>query len=180
MARFVALLRGINVGRAKRIPMAELRALIESLGFSGARTLLNSGNVVFDGTRGTPAGHATRIAKAIASRFGFDVVVVVKSAADMAAIEAGNELGAIAKDPARLLVAFAQEPRSAADLAPVAALVQAPERLHLGKHAAYLWCANGILTSKAGVALLGGPRSVVTTRNWATLLKISAMLEEDG
>src|SRR5262245_54107358 len=50
----IALLRGINVGRAKRISMAELKALFEALGFRNVRTLLNSGNVVFDPGRNSP------------------------------------------------------------------------------------------------------------------------------
>ncbi len=57
--RFVALLRGINVGTAKRVSMTELRAVVESLGFRNAKTLLNSGNVVFTGedARATDVGH---------------------------------------------------------------------------------------------------------------------------
>ena len=53
-----------------------------------------------------------------------------------------------------------------------------PERLHLGEHAVYLWCHNGILQSKAGSALLGKLGQAATTRNWATVLKIRAMLGE--
>ena len=58
MKRHIALLRGINVGTAKRIAMAELRAAMESLGYGNVKTLLNSGNAVFDAPAGTPAAHA--------------------------------------------------------------------------------------------------------------------------
>ncbi len=64
------------------------------------------------------------------------------------------------------------------ELAPIAALVKAPERIHLGENAVYLWCANGILESKAANALLGKVGRVATTRNWATVLKLHAMLHE--
>ena len=64
MPTFVALLRGVNVGKAKRVPMAELRALLSGLGYTGVATLLNSGNAVFHAPRGTPAKHSADIAAA--------------------------------------------------------------------------------------------------------------------
>src|ERR1043165_9069038 len=60
MPRYVALFRGINVGKAKRIAMADLRALLVELGYSRVATLLNSGNVVFSGDGRTAAQHAER------------------------------------------------------------------------------------------------------------------------
>ena len=66
MSTYVALLRGINVGKAKRIAMADLRALLEDLGHTDVVTLLNSGNVVFRSGRKIPAKIAAEIAAAIA------------------------------------------------------------------------------------------------------------------
>lgn len=100
MPTFVALLRGINVGKARRVPMAELRALLGALGYRDATTLLNSGNAVFAAATGTPARLAADVAAAVASRFPFDVPVVVKSGDELAAIVAGNALAAKASDPA--------------------------------------------------------------------------------
>jgi uncharacterized protein (DUF1697 family) len=54
------------------------------------------------------------------------------------------------------------------------------ERLHVGKYAAYLWCANGILESKVVEALLRGLAGTGTTRNWATVSKIHALMSADG
>lgn len=116
MARFVALFRGINVGRAKRVAMADLRALLESLGYSGVGTLLNSGNAVFDGTGETQATHAQRIQAAVASELGVDALVIVKSAKDIAAVVAGNKLVATATDPSRLLVAVTNDSKPLAAL----------------------------------------------------------------
>lgn len=61
----VALLRGINVGRAKRVPMADLRKLIEALGFSNVRSILNSGNAIFEAARPAPEKVASEIERAI-------------------------------------------------------------------------------------------------------------------
>lgn len=172
MTAFVALLRGINVGKAKRIPMAELRALLSALGYLDVATLLNSGNAVFRSAGGSPAQHAEAIAGAIAGRLQLDVAVIVKSAAELASIVAENALAAAATDPSRLLVAFVQRREALASLAPIGSLAVAPDRFVVGRHAAYLHCPEGILRSKAGEALLGKAGKAVTTRNWATVLKL--------
>ena len=94
----------------------------------------------------------------------------------MAAIVADNELGTVATDPSRLLVAMTNDNKA---LKPVEALADASwgdDRIHVGKHAAYLWCANGILESKALEALLKGLKGAGTTRNWATVNKIHALM----
>lgn len=129
-------------------------------------------NAIFDAPRSTPAKHASAIAAAIAGRLAIDVPVVVKSARELAAIVSGNPLARRAEDHARLLVAFTQEARSLRDLAAIGALVVPPERFVLGRHAAYLLCAGGILQSKAGEALLGKAGKAATTRNWATTLRL--------
>lgn len=180
MARFVALLRGINVGKAKRIPMAELRALLERLGHDEVATLLNSGNAVFEADGGSTAAHARRISSAIRAEFGFEVPVIVKSAAELRAIVAEDPLHAPPAEHARVLAIFAQDARALESVGALEPLVAAPERFELGSRAGYLWCARGILESKAGAALLGKLGQSVTTRNWATVLKLEALLERGG
>lgn len=183
MPRFVALLRGVNVGGNKRVPMAELRVALEALGYTNVRTLLNSGNAVFDSTIRLSATHESRINAAILEAMQIDVPVIVKSAKEYAAIESENSLAAAAAtgtDPSRLFVAFARDASALNGLAPILGLIQAPEQFRIGKEAAYLWCPEGISQSKAGEALLGKLGKAVTTRNWATALKISAMLREDA
>ena len=156
MPRFVVLLRGVNVGKAKRVPMAEFRTLLSQLGYTGVATLLNSGNAVFTATSGTPAGHAADIASAIA----------------------GNPIKAEAAEHSRLLVAFTQDSKLISGLTAVEALVVPPEQFWVGKNAAYLLCAKGILESEAGAALLGKAGKSATTRNWATALKLQALASE--
>ena len=175
MKRHIALLRGINVGKAKRIAMADLRALMEGLGYAGVRTLLNSGNAVFDARGGTPATHAAKLRAAILQHAGVDCEVIVKTAADIAAALAEHPLRAHADDDAKLLVMFTQEPASLALLAPLQEDDWAPEAFALGEHAAWLWCANGIIESRVGktVGKLLGQRG--TGRNWATLVKLDAL-----
>src|SRR5262245_50141910 len=110
MARFAALLRGINVGRAKRVAMSDLRELLGEIGFNDARTLLNSGNVVFVAKSGAAKTHADAIRAAVAAKLGVDAHVVVKSKSEVHAALDSNPLGKIATDDSRLLLVFAQSP----------------------------------------------------------------------
>jgi uncharacterized protein (DUF1697 family) len=175
--RFVALLRGINVGRAKRVPMAELRELMLALGYSDVCTLLNSGNVVFSAKGGSAVDHAARIHSAVAGNLGVSAQVVTVGASDFAAVVAENPLHDVATDPARLLVAFTQAPAALAALAGLATASGSPDRLAVGSRAAYLWCGDGILRSKLAQSVNRRLGELVTTRNWATVEKIGALLD---
>lgn len=177
MSRFVALFRGINVGKAKRIAMADLRALLGRMGYTEVQTLLNSGNAIFASTATSASRHAKAIREAVASELGVDALVIVKSAQDIANVVAGNALGTVASDPSRLLVALTQEANALQTLAALGACNWGNESLHLAPHAAYVWCADGILQSPAAAALLKGLAEQGTTRNWATVEKIHALLQ---
>ncbi len=178
MPTFVALLRGVNVGKSKRVPMAELRTLLSGLGYTNVATLLNSGNAVFCAPVGTPAKHAAAIAAAISTRLHVEVPVIVKSAGELTAIISENPIKAGAEEHSRFLVAFAPDAKALSGLKAIEPLVVTPERFSVGKNAAYLFCAMGILESKAGAALLGKAGKSATTRNWATVLRLKALVSE--
>jgi uncharacterized protein (DUF1697 family) len=180
MKRHIALLRGINVGKAKRVAMADLRALMEGLGFSGVRTLLNSGNAVFDAKGGTPAAHAKRLRAAIVEKTGVDCEVVVKTAADLAAAIAEHPLRRHAEDDARMLVMFTQDASALALLKALEDGDWAPEAFAVGQHAAWLWCANGIIESRISRAATRVLNERGTARNWATVEKLQAMVASDA
>jgi uncharacterized protein (DUF1697 family) len=173
--RKVALIRGINVGRAKRVAMADLRALIADFGYRDVRTLLNSGNVVFTAPRTTPGAAADRIEAALAARLGVSARVTVLRAADLAAAVTDNPLLDVAADPTRLLVAVLREPADRAKLTPLTKHDWTPEAVAVGKRVAYLWCAEGILTSGLAQAVNRALGDAVTARNWATVLKLHAL-----
>lgn len=176
MAECIALLRGINVGRAKRVPMAELRDLLESLGCSGVRTLLNTGNAVFQSPGGSGRELAASIEKAIQSRFGFPVPVLVHTAREFNAIIADNPLPDATRDPSRFLVAFVSSKAELAKAMPLLKESWSPEKFAIGGKAAYLWCAAGIRESRLLQAFGKVTQASITTRNWATVLKIQAVL----
>lgn len=176
-AQYVALLRGINVGRAKRVAMGDLRAMVEGLGYGGVRTLLNSGNVVFTAPAAAAGRVAARIEEAMATTLGVTARVTVFTAAELEQVVAGNPLLDIAGDPSRFLVAFLNDPADRAKLDPLLTHDWAPDVLAVGHRAAYLWCAGGILESRLAQAVGRVLASAVTTRNWATVLKLNALAQ---
>ena len=179
-SRHIALIRGINVGRAKRVAMADLRALVESLGYADVRTLLNSGNVVFTAPGRGKVKAAPLIEAALAAQLGVSARVTVISATELAAAVAENPLLEIANDPARLLVTVLTNP---ADRTRLEALTQqdwAPDALALGTRVAYLWCATGILESKLAAAVNRALGENATARNWATMRKLLALAEQQS
>lgn len=175
MARFVVLLRGVNVGKGKRVPMAALKTLLERLGYTDVKTLLNSGNAAFS-SQGLPATQlAAAIGAAIQEHLQVTTPTIVKSAAELSAIVRANPMVPPVAEHSRFLVAFAPDAQALQALRTVESLLQAPERFVISDLAAFLHCPSGLHQSKAGAALLGKADKGVTTRNWATVLKLEAL-----
>ncbi|MHB8576604.1 MAG: DUF1697 domain-containing protein [Dehalococcoidia bacterium] len=173
VVRSVALLRGINVGRAKRVGMAQLRALLQALGYTDVSTLLQSGNAIFTSTPGATGSAVADIEAAIVREFGFDVSVVVRTRAELAAAVAANPLLDIASDPSRHLVGFFGGSPDVAGLTALAGMDFGADQVRVIGREVYLWCPAGVLDSPfskvAWEKLLGVP---VTMRNWNTVTKL--------
>jgi len=175
MATYIALLRGINVGKNKRIAMSGLRELLTDLGYADVRTLLQSGNAVFTSTRRSGDAVAAEIEQAITADLGMDVPVVVRTAKELTSAVQANPLAADDRDPSRLLVLFlSSAPRNAAVPTPAD---MGSEEWHVGEREVYLWCPDGVL--KSALAPLFTDRQlgvVVTARNWRTVCKLAEMV----
>lgn len=178
--RQIALLRGINVGRAKRIAMADLRKVLADLGFGGVRTLLNSGNVVFDCAARDAALSATRIEEALVLKLGVGSRVTVLDAHQLDEVVQDNGLRDMATDPSRLLVAILSNPADRHRLEPLCHQPWQPEAFALGRWSAYLWCPDGVLASRAAAAMGNLLGDAVTTRNWSTITKLHALASDAG
>lgn len=177
--RQVAVLRGVNVGRAKRVAMAELREVFESLGYQDVRTLLNSGNLAFTSTRAVSPAAAARIERAITAQLLVITRVTLLEAEELGVIIAENSLFQKTRNPSHLLVAILADPADRPKLRSLLAQDWNDEAIAVGTHAAYLWCPGGIHTSalwKAAGRLLGDG---ITTRNWTTIMKLYT-LATDG
>jgi uncharacterized protein (DUF1697 family) len=176
VTRAVALLRGINVGKAKRIAMADLRAVITGLGYGDVRTLLNSGNAVFDVPAKLRGDHAARIRAAIATSLTVTCDVYVITAAELDRVVEENALTAHTGEPSRFLVSFFHADTALAPLRALAKEPWSPEAMHVGSRAVYQYCANGILESAVGKAVSKALGAKCTARNWSTVMKLHAMV----
>ncbi len=175
----VALLRGINVGKAKRLAMADLRALVESLGYGDVRTLLNSGNVVFTAPAKRGGDAAARIESALEKRLGVASRTIVLTAKEVAEIVGRNPLAKVASNPSRLLIMVLSDTAARERVGPLAGRRWTPEAMALGTRAAYLWCPNGSINSPLLTAVNRVVGEAGTVRNFATMTKLAALCGED-
>jgi uncharacterized protein (DUF1697 family) len=178
MPRLVALLRGVNLGGKRRVAMADLRALLEELGYEDVRTHLQSGNAVLT-TGDAAAKVAEDVQAAIAERLGLDVVVTVRTAAQMARIVEADRLGDVADDPAKRMVIFLPKRPSRRAVAAIEAMDFGDERAEAAGGEVYAWCPGGIGRS-ALMAALGDPKLTPggTARNWRTVTRLAEMAAE--
>ncbi len=175
--RRVALLRGVNVGRAKRVAMADLRRVMEGLGYTDVRTLLNSGNVVFTVPSGHARDEAIRIEQTIETTLDVVTRVTVLTGKDVAAAVRGNPFAAVADDASHLLVLASPDATALAALKPLLKEPWEPERIALGPRVAYLWCARGVAKSRLWSTVNRALGGACTARNMATMVKLLALLE---
>jgi uncharacterized protein (DUF1697 family) len=178
MGECIALIRGINVGRANRVAMADLREMMVDLGYSNVRTLLNSGNVLFQSKRPNVVKIAASIEAAIHAACGFSAAVTVVTAQELDLIVDENPLLQLVDDHARHLVAFVTHSKHLAALHPMLKQSWTPDALGITGRVAYLWCATGILESKLLQAFSRKAGATITTRNWATVLKLQAAAKQ--
>jgi uncharacterized protein (DUF1697 family) len=159
--------------------MSDLRSIMGALGFSDVVTLLNSGNVVFSGCDVRKEDAAALIAASVADKLGVGVQVTVLGGSDLARAVSCNPFLDQVQDPSRLLVAFLAEQSDMIQLTPLAERDWGSERLALGEREAYLFCPGGVAHSPL-VRYLGEVLSDrVTSRNWRTVLRLKAILDED-
>ena len=176
MARFIGLLRGINVGGSNKVPMAELRALCEGLGWRDVETYIQSGNVLF-GATDSPGRLEAQLEEALEKRFGFAPAVMVRTnEAWKACADANPFPEESAAEPNRVLMGVSKRPPAKGAAAELQAKASAGERVAEAGGALWFHYPAGAGTSKLTPALIdriaGSP---VTARNWRTVLKLQEM-----
>ena len=173
----VLMLRGINLGPTRRVPMAELRALFGEAGYEDVRTYVQSGNIVL-GSDATPAELEREAAALISERFGFDVPVVARTRRELAAVVKRNPLGDVANNPKRYQVSFLSAKPAADVVKALQAAAVGDERVVAHGREIYAWHPDGVARSKLWNALAGkglGPGVVATARNWTTVKMLLEM-----
>jgi uncharacterized protein (DUF1697 family) len=178
--RYVAMLRGINLGPNRRVPMAELRALLTEAGYEGVRTYVQSGNIVLSSEQKS-ADLEQEIGELISQRFGFDVPVVVRTRDELAAVVAADPLGEVADNHKRYQVSFLTDPLSEEMAERVRELAVEPEAVVIGGREVYAWHPAGVARSKLWNGLAGkGLGVTATARNWTTVTTLLEMADEEA
>ncbi|MEN8652624.1 DUF1697 domain-containing protein [Streptomyces sp. 21So2-11] len=185
---YAALLRGINVSGHRKVPMAELRALMTDLGHANVSTYLQSGNAVFtseadeaDDADDAEDVLAAGLGRAVEAHFGFTVDILVRSAAYLSAVADACPFPAAELEGKQLHVTYCSEPLTPERFARIDPAAYLPEEFRLGDRALYLYAPNGLGRSKLGEALarpalLKGV--IATSRNWNTVVKLAEMTRD--
>jgi uncharacterized protein (DUF1697 family) len=176
MSIYVAMLRGINVGRGKVVKMERLRTSLGSLGFSEVRTYVQSGNVVFESKQKADAELSKKIEAKIQRDFGFAVPVVLKTSKEIEQVVRDNPLvKEKGIDHSKLHVTFLSAAPLAAAVKTLEPLATSRERFRVLNREVYLYCPDGYGISKLNNTMIEKKLSLVaTTRNWRT---VNALLE---
>jgi uncharacterized protein (DUF1697 family) len=167
MGAFVALLRAVNVGGTGKLPMSDLKAICEELGFGAVRTYIASGNVVFT-SRKSEAAVKSALEKRLAACAGKPVGVLVRSAAEMAQVASDNPFPKAA--PNRTMAIFLDRAPPADTLSNVRG--RKDEEIKLGRREIYVHYGEGMAKSKLVIpaAKLGTARNINTV---VTLAKMA-------
>ena len=176
--RWVALIRGINVGASRKLPMAELREECVKLGWADVATYIQSGNLVFSAP-GTARELETRLEQAISEHFGLDVPVIVRKGFDWARYTQTPFPEAACAEPNRLMLMLSKKPPAADAASAIQERARDGERVALAGDAVWIHYPAGSGTSRLSPSLLdrliGSP---ATSRNCRTILKLAEMAAE--
>ena len=172
--KYIALLKGINIGRSKRIKMADLVKTLESLGFKNVKTYLQSGNVIFEHDSSDIAEIEESIERKISETFSFSVDVIIRTKDELENIVNGNP--------------FISEPDIELDKLHVTFLSDIPDqkavlKLDINKaenekfeiigREVYIYCPNGYARTKLKNDMFERKlNTTATTRNWKTTKKL--------
>ena len=174
----IVLLRGINLGPSNRVAMPALRELLSGAGMRDVRTYVQSGNVVLD-SDASDDELARECEALIATEFGLDIPVVVRTRDELAKVVARDPLGDVATDPKRYLVSFLSSALEPATIEKLTALPAPEERFVAVGRELYGWHPAGVARSKLWGRLAGkGLGVTATARNWTTVTTLLAMADE--
>jgi uncharacterized protein (DUF1697 family) len=174
MFTYFAMLRGINVGGAKKVRMDELRVCCESLGFKNVRTYIQSGNVIFEHQQADTSELAEKIRRGIRNNFGFGVTVVIRTKEEMLRVIKNTPFTRQEEDRAH--VTFLSVKPGSIPATEIEKVRDRAEKVSFSGREVYLYCPNGYGKTKLSNSFFEKQLKVsATTRNWRTIVALSAM-----
>lgn len=177
--RYLALLKGVNLGKSRQVGMSDLSRCLGEVGLEKAQTYLRSGNAVFESEESDVAVVRDLVESTITAEFGFEVPVILVTAAELARTVKANPYAEAAEaDPTKVHVMFLSGSPSQAALEAIDIVEFAPEEFSIGSGVAYLYLPDGMGRSKLAEALAKAASGAVgTTRNWRTVSRLMEMVE---
>lgn len=179
MAKYISILRGINVGTGRKVPMADLKKLCETLGLKNVQNYIQSGNLVFELPNPEPIPDLeTRLQKAFSEAFGFEIPVLIRTTEEWAASIVQNPyLKEENVDIDRLHLTCLKEMPSPELLDKIKAFQYLPDRYEILGRDVFIFCAAGYGTSKLVNSFFESKlKTPATTRNWKTVMKLNEMV----
>lgn len=182
MTRYVAFLRGINVGGKKPIKMKELAAVISAAGFKNVRTYIASGNVIFENSAKDPRRIAKNLENELLKSFGHEIKVIVRTIDELKAIIKRNPFKKEKPSADEMLfVTFLASPSATKPKLPLKSATEKMEVIAFTDSAAF------IVAHRKKTGWFGFPHTFAekqfgvptTTRNWTTVVKIVAVAERE-
>jgi uncharacterized protein (DUF1697 family) len=175
--RYVALLRGINVGGHAKLSMTHLRELLQSLGYTDVMTYLQSGNALFTSPRDDPTELAREIEDQISRDLGLGIKVLIRTREELATVVDGNPFPNATMSPTRHHVSFLSAPPNGERLAEIDPRQFEPDQFRVGDQVMYLWYPDGSGRTKLSNEFWERRLKVsATTRNWNTVTKLLSLM----
>ena len=179
MGKYVALLRGINVGGNNKVSMADLKACFESAGYQNVRTYINSGNVLFESPESSSQALTDKVNKLLEEQIDCKPKALVLSQDELEAVINGAPKGFGAEpDKYRYDVFFLFPPLTAEEAVKEISLKEGVDEIFTGKGALYVQRLIARLTQSRITRIVGTPiYQNITIRNWNTTTKLLALLK---
>jgi uncharacterized protein (DUF1697 family) len=173
--RWVVLLRAVNLGARNKVPMAELRTLLEEAGYGDVKTYIASGNVILDGPR-SKAAVARKLEEIVADAFGVETTAIVRTPPELAAVVDGHPFG---RDTSRSHVVFLADTPAKRTAESLAAADHSPDRAVIAGREVYVQYPAGVQGSRLSAARLERLLDVPGThRNWRTVAALAELAAE--
>jgi uncharacterized protein (DUF1697 family) len=176
--RYIAILRGINVGTGRKVPMSDLRKLCESMGLQQVQSYIQSGNLIFELPNPEPIPELeARLQKAFSEEFGFEIPVLIRTGEEWAKTISKNPfLGENENDDGRLYLTCLQDEPSPEALKKLDETQYLPDRFKVAGRDVFIMCTSGYGTSKLSNPFFESKLKVTaTTRNWKTVMQLNEM-----
>jgi uncharacterized protein (DUF1697 family) len=170
--RWVALLRAVNLGARNKVPMAELRLLLESAGFGDVRTYIASGNVLLE-TPDSAAKVATALERLVADSFGVTTTAILRKPRDLAKVVDAHPFG---EDTSETHVAFLAARPAKAAVVRLEEAARSADQAVLAGNDLYLRLPRGVQRSRLSAARIESLLEVpATMRNWRTVVALAEL-----